>query len=534
MNAETRAICWAQWRVMWNSYSRSPKLGSVFGLVVGCLWYGLWLGVAALAGQLFAHPATLEFSEGIAAPGLLLVFLYWQLVPLLMAATGAALDMRRLIVYPIPHGQLFGIEVLLRVTVAVEMLFVVTGVAVGVLFNPSRPWWAALAMAPFIGFNLFFAAGARDVMSRLFARRRVREIAVFLFVLAAALPQVMLRYGSPGRLKAISAYVTGPVWPWSATAEILLGRTSVVAILSLALWTTAAYVFGRWQFERGLRFDADAAAATPVVSGGGASPADRLFRWPSAIFSDPLAALTEKELRTMGRSPRFRLVFIMGFTFGLLIWLPMVIGGGQSHGIVAEHYLTMVSLYALLLLGDVCFWNSLGFDRSAAQAYFAMPAPFRTVLLAKNLVSLFFVFVEITAIIVVCALLRTPITAAKLVEAYSVTLVVSLYMLAIGNLISVYNPRAVDPAKSMRSRTAGRIQALLMFVYPIAAAPVLLAYVAQYAFDSAIAFYVVLALVGSIGAVVYWVAMDSSVGVAQRDTERILTALAKGEGPVQS
>ena len=73
-----------------------------------------------------------------------------------------------------------------------------------------------------------------------------------------------------------------------------------------------------------------------------------------------------------------------------------------------------------------------------------------------------------------------------------------------------------------------------MFVYPIAAAPVLLAYVAQYAFDSYMAFYIVLSLVGLIGAAVYWVAMDSSVGVAERDTERILTALAKGEGPVQS
>ncbi len=535
MNAQTRAIWWAQWRVMWNSYSRSPKLGNTFSLALGCLWYGAWLAFAAMAFRLFSNPGAIAVADAAAAPGLLLVFLYWQFVPLLMAATGAALDMRRLIVYPIPHEQLFRIEVLLRATASFEMLLIVTGAALGALFNPLRPWWAALAAIPFVAFNLLLAAGVREALSRLFARRRIREIAVFLFVIAAALPQVLLRHGSRTWLSAIFAHIAGPVWPWSASAAILVGSRSAVAIASLLAWTAAAYVFGRRQFERGLRFDADAASATPTTARGSAQPwRDRVFRWPSTIFPDPLGALAEKELRTLARSPRFRLVFIMGFTFGLLIWLPAAIGSGQPRGVLGGHYLTMISVYALLLLGDVCFWNSLGFDRGAAQAYFVMPAQFRTVLAAKNIVSLFFVLLEISAIIAVCAALRTPMSAGALAEAYSVTLVVSLYMLGIGNMISVYNPRAVDPARSMRSGSAGRVQAFLVFVYPLAAAPVLLAYAAQYAFESALAFYIVLGLAALIGLAVYWVAMDSASGIAQRDTERIVAALSKAEGPIQA
>ncbi len=36
--------------------------------------------------------------------GLLLIFLYWQVVPLLMAATGSSLELRKLRAYPIPAG----------------------------------------------------------------------------------------------------------------------------------------------------------------------------------------------------------------------------------------------------------------------------------------------------------------------------------------------------------------------------------------------------------------------------------------------
>ena len=34
--------------------------------------------------------------------------------------------------------------------------------------------------------------------------------------------------------------------------------------------------------------------------------------------------MVEKELRTFARSARFRTVFIMGFSFGLLVWLPVM------------------------------------------------------------------------------------------------------------------------------------------------------------------------------------------------------------------
>ena len=73
------------------------------------------------------------------------------------------LDLRKLQAYPIPLRQLFAIEVLLRITASIEMFMVLLGAAAGIVLNPKLPDWGALAIAPYILFNLAFAVGMREV-----------------------------------------------------------------------------------------------------------------------------------------------------------------------------------------------------------------------------------------------------------------------------------------------------------------------------------------------------------------------------------
>ncbi len=537
MNFQARAILWAQFRSLLNYFPRSSKGGLVFGIAVSLFWYGIWTVFAASLVFVIAHmsePAELKILASVLSGGLFLMILYWQIIPVLMASSGASLEIKKLRVYPIPHSQLFMIEVLLRVTTGIEMLLVLAGAALGLLFNPKLPFWCPLILLPFVVMNLTCAAGTREILSRIFARKRVREIAVFLLVCVGALPQLIFATNSHGSIRNWLAYET---WflPWSATASLAAGNWTLRAFIVVLAWTGLAYSFGRYQFERGLNFDADAARSSSLTkhrSGGRFS--QMFFSWPSHLFPDPLAALVEKELRFLSRAPRFRLVFTMGFTFGLVIWLPLAMRGPSGSAFMRDNYLTLICVYALLLLGDVCFWNTFGFDRRAAQVYFVMPVRFDTVLLAKNITALFFVLLEITAILVVCSILRMPVTPARLLEAYSVTLVITLYLVSVGNLTSTHNPRAVNPEKSMRSGAAGQMQALLVLVYPVAAIPVGLAYGARYAFDSIAAFYVVLVLAAGIGAIVYWVAKDSAVKTAEENREKLVDRLSQGEGLIQA
>jgi len=81
---------------------------------------------------------------------------------------------------------------------------------------------------------------------------------------------------------------------------------------------------------------------------------------------------------------------------------------------------------------------------------------------------------------------------------------------------------------------SSRFQALIMLLYPLSLLPVLLAYVARYAFASDIAFYLVLGFAGLVGGALYWIAMESAVSTAIKHRERIIHDLSNADGPIAS
>lgn len=533
---QARAIVWAQWRTVRNHIPRSNKASLIFTGVLLAGWYTGFAFLAVLAAFFLSKPDEIEFVHRVLPTVLLMCFLYWQVIPVLMASTGSALDIRKLLVYPIPHRQLFTLEVLLRVSTGIEMLLLLAGAGVGLLLNPRVPIWAPFTLAFFVAFNLLCSAGVRDLLARLLARKRVKEITTLLFVLAAALPQLMLLGGFQKQLARAFNSEASPYWLWTAAARLAQGEFSCANAGVVLAWTGVAYFFGRWQFERGLSFDFAAAAAQSAPRGRAASRLDWFYQLPNAVLPDPWAALIEKELRFLSRSPRFRLVFLMGFSFGILIWFPIAFGGqGRApHSLVSDNYLTLVSVYALLLLSDTLFWNVFGFDRSAAQVYFLVPVKISTVLAGKNVTAAIFVLLDIGAVALVCALLRLRVTGLHVLEAVSVTLVITTFLVAIGNISSLYNPRGVNPGKSFRTAAGARMQALLMLLFPVALAPIALAYLARYAFGSEWAFFGVLLLAALLGGIAYWYSMEAAVKAAEQRKEQIIAALSQGEGLIQS
>ena len=302
-------------------------------------------------------------------------------------------------------------------------------------------------------------------------------------------------------------------------------------------WTLAAAWFGRAQFERNLRYDAGAVQARPDAGErpNARSWSERFYRSPSHLFRDPLASVIEKELRSLSRTPRFRMVFVMGFSFGLMVWLPMVLGrDADPHGAVERNFLTVVCVYALTLLGQVTYWNCFGFDRSAVQFYFAAPQPISQTLIGKNLAALIFIYLEVLILIGITEALRVGLSLGQVLETLVVVAICSLYMMAFGNISSVQYPRALTPERVSQGGASGRFQALVFILYPVALLPVFLAYLARYAFDSETAFAVVLSVAAALGGVIYWLGLESAVKTVAARRERILVDLSRGEGPVAS
>ena len=540
---QARAIVWAQWRTVFNHYPRANKWSSGLTVLLTLAWYGCWsIGALALAVNL-SKTSDLRTAEVYLSYGLLLGFFYWQIVPLMLATAGIGLEMKKLVVYPIPHSQLFLLDAILRVSTGFEVLIMLGGASLGVLLNRRLPWWSALAFLPFILFNLTVAAGIRALLTRIMARRYLRELVMFCLVLVGALPQFLVMAGDKvERLPALrkiaivfkSLEVLNGYLPWTATAHWAVGQFSVRTAVVTFLWTISALFFGFWQFERGLRFDAAEVQAAPKQDAPPARWSEWMFALPGRIFPDPLAAMIEKEYRSLARAPRFRLVFFMGFSFGLLLWLPMLMKASGSIGFLRDNYLTFVAAYALLLLGDVCLWNIFGFDRSAAQAYLVTPINLRTAFLAKNLAALTFVLLEVSIVAVVCLLFRLPLSISKILPAYLISTLMTFTLMSAGNLTSVYYPQPVNPQKSLRSRPSAKTQGLLMVIFLVAAGLSGLSYLAEFAFESRLAFYGALGVLGIVVGIGYRVSLDSAVEAAFERRELLIAALSQNEGVVSA
>lgn len=534
-----RAIVGAQWRVLRNRMT-GGRLGTgrVLYWISLAVWYGMVATLAWLAAV--SLPALLVREQLVAVTSTILMGLmaFWQLMPVMMAASGLSLDLKRLLVYPVPERQLFLVEALLRVSTGIEVLIVMAGVAWGLAQNPLTPGYAAGFLLFFVLMNLMLSVGIRDLLTRLLARRGVRELVVLGVVLLAALPQLVVAVVPPESLRGVYQKYTS--WlphlplPWTAAALLATGTFSWMAVCTAAAWLAAAGWFGYAQFRRGLTWDEAEVKSKEREKRGapGLGLLEGLFDLPGRLLPDPMGALVTKELRTLGRSTRFRLVFFMGFTFGIVIWLPLAFRGPWGAGRSSENLLLWVSLYAALLLGEVLFWNMLGFDRAAVQAYFVMPVSLRTVLAAKNLTAVLVLLAEVAMVTLALWTLRIRFPASKIAEALACALLLALMLLAVGNVVSVKSPRGMDPASSWRQSSAGKVQGLVLLFYPLLLAPIGLAHLARYAFERDLAFSLVLLSGYLVAGITYWVALDSAVEIAEKERERIVAALAAAQGPI--
>jgi len=535
--AQLRAILWAQFRAQRNFYLRAHKAGVFLSWLSGLLWYSLWIGAGSGAALLTSGAVRLEILEPALVSGLFFVFFFWQLFPVMLASSGAFLDVRRLLVYPIPPGQLFALEVALRLSTGLEMLLVLLGACVGLVINPRTPLWTVLPLLLFGAFNLFVSSGIKTVLERLMQRKWIREILVFCFLGLLVLPQLVALKGIPKPVVAQLEKLVALSWvfPWKAAGHLGTGHLAWGSVLTLLLWTGAAYWFARSQFARSLRLEEFTAAPTAAPR----PPSVRLeafYRFPARLFADPLAALMEKELRALVRAPRFRLVFLMACTMGQLLWLPIGLRRGAEGGFVTTNYLTLSMSYALLVLSDILLWNVFGFERGAAQAWFVTPVSLRTVLRAKNLVAAFFLLLCLAFVTLIVLVLPVRFTALQFAESLAVLTVMATMLIAVGNLGSVYFPRAVDPTQAWRNASAGKTQIFMLLVYPLISIPLSLAYVARWATDSEAAFFAVLAIDLAIAAAFYWVATDSAIEAAEVRKEEMITTLtaSQREGPISA
>jgi ABC-2 type transport system permease protein len=531
VNSQAWTLFITQWRIWLNFYRRHGRASFVFSLLFSAIWYGGFAGIAVFAANFVGEPENLERARRAMPIALFFAFAYWQGMPLLMASVGGMLDFKKILVYPIAERDLFRIEMLMRTTLFCEMPIVMLGITIGILRNPALPKWCALGPLLYAAFNITLGAGLRDLITRWFQKKRIREAAILVIILLAALPSWLSSQGSGAAKYFLWMRDVPKFWlPWLAASEAALNENGWIPWAALGAMTILGWAFSRWQFRKNLRFDAAAQRSSDAATGTGFL--DRILGWPRYIFRDPLGVLVEKEVRFLSRTSRFRIVFMMGFTFGVLIWLPMArMQSGSSPGWMGQNFLTVVVLYALVLLSEVVFYNSFGFDRTAAQMYFVAPVQPSTVLIAKNIAAAFFVVAEVSLVTLACIVLKMPVTWLRVGEAACISAVMLLFLMGIGNIGSTRSPRAQNPSDGWKRSSASKFAFLAFLFYPLITAPIGLAYLARYAFETNAAFFATIAAALFIAGSFYYVSLESSVDTLETDRERFLTLLSQTDSP---
>lgn len=513
------------------------RRGAAFSVLTGLVFYGVWAFLAFGAMLYFADPDDAVFFLPVLSTGLFFVMLYWQLAPVISAGFGASLDLSKLLVYPIPRRKLFTVEVLLRLTNCAEMLILLAGAAAGLMRNPLYGPWARLFIVLgtliFAATNLLLSAGVRHLLERLFQRTRMKEVLMLLLVALAVLPQILLIL-NVRRVTLLKLAPAQLFWPWGAIARVMLSERIALAAPMALVYLGIALWFGKWQFERSIRYDASTSNATRREGGTRdfrrGLVTERFFRLPSRFLPDPLAALIEKELRTFARIPRFRMVYAMSCVFGIVLYLPALRGPRTGTSFFTQNALPLMALYGLMMMGPISYWNSFGFDRSAVQGYFSWPIRFRDVLFAKNITVGLLLLPQIVMLSLVGVAAHLPVSLAKCVETLAVMLIASLYWFSLGNITSVRMPRPMDPGRM--NQMANKMQALSIWTAPLFLLPIGLAYWAREVFESEIVFSGVLLIAAIVGGIFYKVGLDSALSAAATGRESMLMQLSRSDGPL--
>jgi ABC-2 type transport system permease protein len=538
MSQQIRAIIWAQFRTIRNYLPRT-SWGAILLSFLSLLWYGIFIGLGGLVAILLPKAPLSGLAEYLPA-GLLGLLIFWQVFPVMTMSSGWSLELNKLLVYPIQTRTLFLVEVLLRLTTAPEAVFVLLGTVIGLQRHPAIHGVWPLALLLFLPFNLFLSLAVREWMLRLFKKKRLREVLVLLIVLISVLPQLLTQTSLGKRVQPFYILASrGSITPWHEFAVTGLGAPTVLSVCAVLAWVVLAYLFARRQFAHSMFVDFGTAEAfstkpEPARSSKATSMAGVgafLLGLPSRLFRDPYAALIDKELRSLIRTPRFRVVFGMACVFSALIFFPMAFGTTGAR-FMARNYLAFINTYGMLIVGDVLLWNIFGFDRRAAQLYFVTPVNLAQVIKAKNLVAAIFIVLQTTLVTTITLILPVHVSMSSIVGGLAISLVVALFFMSMGNYASVSNPRAVDPNQTFRKQAGGKAQLILLACYISMAIPIGLAYLARWATDQEWTFFAVLAFDIFAAAVFYFVSLDAVVAKGERNREQIIDALSKGANPI--
>ena len=154
-------------------------------------------------------------------------------------------------------------------------------------------------------------------------------------------------------------------------------------------------------------------------------------------------------------------------------------------------------------------------------------------LASKNLATAFYCYAETTAVLVICRVIGLPVGWPQALETLAAASIALLYLLSVGNHMSVRYPIASNPDRVSRSGASHGVRAAAQFfLFPLSLGPLLAAFFARYVTGQPQSFWTLAAGAAIGGVVIYSLTFRYAAAYGLREREAMLGALSAGQGPL--
>jgi ABC-2 type transport system permease protein len=407
---QLKLIAALRWNLLKNTLQRKNNRWDMIGMIVAAGWSALvviGLCVAFYAGAYFF--LTTERTSWM--PILYwAIFLWWQVIPILVAGFGVTFEFRSLLRFPLSPrafyilGLGYGFADFAAVSSICWIISMLVAAAVGrVQLLPAM----AVVSLLFILVNVTLERLIGSWMEKILAKRRAREVLVGLFVLSMVsmnfLNPALQRWGKRGTRPGFIHLAPYVSWSPGSLAGNALAAASdgdskamIVTIAGLLVWlgATSGLLWMRYHAQYLGEEQSETAAPSAVKRGAHRQTSSS---GKPGFLSPPVAGVMRKEFHYLTRN---------GFSFISLILPPVMVmffsmqfAGTHSqlkdHGLAPQTFFPLAMAYLILILLSPAY-NSFAFEGQGIQSYFMAPVRMRDILVGKNLFLVCVVAVELT------------------------------------------------------------------------------------------------------------------------------------------
>jgi ABC-2 type transport system permease protein len=406
---QLKLIAGLRWNLLKNNLQRKNNRWDLIGIILaagGSAVMVVGLCVAFYAGAYFF------LTTGRASWMLLLywaIFLWWQVIPILVAGFGANFEFRNLLRFPLSLRAFYilGLGYGFADFAAVSSLCWIASMLVATAVGRVQllPVMIATSLL-FILVNVTLERLIGSWLERIFANRRAREVLLGLFVLSMVsmnfLTPALQPWGNHGTRPRIVHLVPYLSWlPGSLTGNAVAAASDgdsqelLLTGAGLFVWlgATSGLLWLRYRAQYLGEELSESAVPSAVKRVGRRRAASSGL---PEVLSPPVAGVMRKEFRYLTRN---------GFSFITLILPPIMVmffsmqfAGSNSmlkeHGLAPQTFFPAAMAYVILILMSPAY-NSFAFEGHGIQSYFMAPVRMRDILVGKNLFLVCVVTVEL-------------------------------------------------------------------------------------------------------------------------------------------